>query len=127
MSDKRGWRGMLQPGLLLLIVGLMVGALDVGDSAAGQVKPTTLATGGVPWGQIATPIGKQETLSALVLRVRPDSREWGTRPTPWAWTTRSEVRFGRFAADPRRWPRLFANTTECTLSLDPITRRHWWQ
>ena len=32
-----------------------------------------------------------------------------------------------FMADPRRWPRLFANTTECTLSLNPITRRHWWQ
>ena len=32
-----------------------------------------------------------------------------------------------FRADPRRWPRLFANTTECTLSLDPITRRHWWR
>ena len=32
-----------------------------------------------------------------------------------------------FRADPRRWPRLFANTTECTLSFNPITRRHWWQ
>jgi hypothetical protein len=30
----------------------------------------------------------------------------------------------RFAADPRRWPRLFANTTESTLSFDPILRRH---
>jgi hypothetical protein len=30
-------------------------------------------------------------------------------------------------ADPRRWPRLFANTTECTLSFDPVLRRHWWQ
>ncbi len=32
-----------------------------------------------------------------------------------------------FAADPRRWPRLFANTTECTLSFDPVLRRHRWQ
>ena len=32
-----------------------------------------------------------------------------------------------FRADPRRWPRLFANTTECTLSFNPVTRRHWWQ
>lgn len=31
-----------------------------------------------------------------------------------------------FRADPRRWPRLFANTTECTLSFDPVLRRHWW-
>ena len=30
-------------------------------------------------------------------------------------------------ADPRRWPRLFANTTECTVSFDPVLRRHWWQ
>lgn len=29
-------------------------------------------------------------------------------------------------ADPRRWPRLFANTSECTLSFDPVLRRHWW-
>ncbi|MBY0493364.1 MAG: hypothetical protein K2Y23_04045 [Cyanobacteria bacterium] len=32
-----------------------------------------------------------------------------------------------FRADPRRWPRLFANTTECTLGFDPVLRRHWWQ
>jgi hypothetical protein len=32
-----------------------------------------------------------------------------------------------FAADPRRWPRLFTNTTECTLSFDPVLRRHRWQ
>ena len=32
-----------------------------------------------------------------------------------------------FAADPRRWPRLFANTTECTVSFDPVLRRHRWQ
>jgi hypothetical protein len=31
-----------------------------------------------------------------------------------------------FRADPRRWPRLFANTTECSLSFDPILRRHWF-
>ena len=30
-------------------------------------------------------------------------------------------------AQPDSWPRLFSNTTECTLSFDPITRRHWWQ
>lgn len=30
-------------------------------------------------------------------------------------------------ADPRRWPRLFANTTECTLSFNPLLRRHWWE
>ncbi len=30
------------------------------------------------------------------------------------------------AADPRRWPRLFPDTTTCTLSRDPITGRHWF-
>ena len=30
-------------------------------------------------------------------------------------------------ADPRRWPRLFANTTESTLSFDPVLRRYWFQ
>ena len=30
-------------------------------------------------------------------------------------------------ADPRQWPRVLANTTECTLSFDPVLRRHWWQ
>jgi hypothetical protein len=46
------------------------------------------------------------------------------------WTDSSSLFIGRrwpFRADPRRWPRLFANTTECTLSFNPVTRRHWWQ
>ena len=30
-------------------------------------------------------------------------------------------------ADPRRWPRLFANTTGCTHSFDPVLRRYRWQ
>lgn len=48
---------------------------------------------------------------------------------PPLWVDRNAVKFPRypFMADPRRWPRLFANTTECTLSLNPVTRRHWWQ
>ena len=49
------------------------------------------------------------------------------RPPPWI--DANAVRLPRypFMADPRRWPPLFANTTEGTLSLNPITRRHWWQ
>jgi hypothetical protein len=49
--------------------------------------------------------------------------------TPRLWLDVNAVRLPRypFMADPRMWPRLFANTTECTLSLNPITRRHWWQ
>jgi hypothetical protein len=59
----------------------------------------------------------------------PEIRQFmfSTAP-PWIDTDRSAW-LPRYPlmADPRRWPRLFANTTECTLSLNPITRRHWWQ
>jgi hypothetical protein len=50
-------------------------------------------------------------------------------PRPW-WAPANVSHTGRhwpLRADPRRWPRLFANTTECTLSFDPVLRRHWWQ
>ena len=55
-------------------------------------------------------------------RVRSDPRRamWVTAP----------VLPGRrwpLRADPRRWPRLFANTTEGTLSFDPVLRRYWFQ
>lgn len=49
------------------------------------------------------------------------------RPT---WTridTSSRGRRWPLRADPRQWPRVLANTTECTLSFDPVLRRHWWQ
>lgn len=48
---------------------------------------------------------------------------------PPLWVDQNAVKLPRypFMADPRRWPRLFANTTECTLSLNPVTRRHWRQ
>lgn len=39
----------------------------------------------------------------------------------WPWRLRRW-----FAAEPRHWA-LFADTTTCTLSLDPVLRRHWWQ
>jgi hypothetical protein len=48
-------------------------------------------------------------------------------PPPWVDANAVKLPRYPFMADPRRWPRLFANTTECTLSLNPVTRRHSWQ
>ena len=56
------------------------------------------------------------------------ARHGSSRAAPWIGPVgrRSGARWP-FRADGSRWPRVFANTTECTLSLDPMTRRHWWQ
>lgn len=43
----------------------------------------------------------------------------------WAIAPALPGRHSPFRDDPRRWPRLFANTTECTLGFDPVLRRHW--
>lgn len=51
--------------------------------------------------------------------VQRQSRAW-PRPEP------AVGRRWPFRADPARWPRLFANTTECSLSFDPVLRRHWF-
>lgn len=70
--------------------------------------------------------------SGAVLRIGPSvvtSAAHAFRALPPPWVDSRAVRLPRypFMADPRRWPRLFANTTLCTLSLNPITHRHWWQ
>ena len=55
-------------------------------------------------------------------------RSFSVSRPPWIDTERSSrLPHYPLMADPRRWPGLFANTTEGTLSLNPITRRHWWQ
>lgn len=58
----------------------------------------------------------------------PAPRRFVISTPPWV-DRKSSTKLPRypFAADPRRWPRLFANTTECALSFSPVTRRHWWQ
>lgn len=68
----------------------------------------------------------------VVLRIDPSVFASALRPAqtpPPRWIDNGAAKLPRypFMADPRRWPRLFANTTECTLSLNPVTRRHWWQ
>jgi hypothetical protein len=65
-------------------------------------------------------------LSRLDRYVGLSSRSLEPRP-PWVDSNAVKLPSYPFMADPRRWPRLFANTTECTLSLNPVTRRHWWQ
>lgn len=68
----------------------------------------------------------------VALRIDPSVVASALRPAqtpPPRWIDNGAAKLPRypFMADPRRWPRLFANTTECTLSLNPVTRRHWWQ
>lgn len=68
---------------------------------------------------------------ALWDRVNPPAparRPLDVASAPWV-DTESSSRLPRypFATDARRWPRLVANTTECTLSFNPVARRHWWQ
>ena len=48
------------------------------------------------------------------------------RRTSWLVAEPDWQRRWPFRANPRRWPGLFANTTECSLSFDPILRRHWF-
>ena len=83
---------------------------------------------------VASPAAAQGQAGASRLNLSVDVRfSTEVRVTPFKmpspWDDLRAVRLPRYPlmADPRRWPRLFANTTECTLSLNPITRRHWWQ
>lgn len=55
-------------------------------------------------------------------RVRSDARR-----ATWVTTQVLPGRRWPLRADPRRWLRLFANTTEGTLSFDAVPRRQWWQ
>ena len=85
---------------------------------------------------MASPAAAQGQAGASRLNLSVDVRfSTEVRVTPFKmpspWDDLRAVRLPRYPlmADPRRWPRLFANanTTEWTLSLNPITRRHWWQ
>ena len=80
------------------------------------------------------PAGAQDMRAAprVTLRIDPSvvasaARSVQAAPPPWGGIGVTRLPRYPFMADPRRWPRLFANTTECTLSLNPVTRRHWWQ
>lgn len=82
----------------------------------------------------AFPARAQDARAAprVALRLDPSvvaSAARSVQAPPPQWLDAGVTRLPRypFMADPRRWPRLFANTTECTLSLNPVTRRHWWQ
>lgn len=80
------------------------------------------------------PARAQEAAAAPRVALRIDPAVVASAPRPvqappprWLDTAGTKLPRYPFMADPRRWPRLFANTTECTLSLNPVTRRHWWQ
>ena len=101
---------------------LLLGASVLGAEAqqsASSIAPGRSWTSTGSW----TRLGHVEHALAL--------SEQQARKTPrLMWAPADVTHTGRhwpLRADPRRWPRLFANTTECTLSFDPVLRRHWWQ
>ena len=106
------------------------GAVAAAGAFSGPL-PTIPAAQAVVATQVSTDDVRSAGQTALK---QPDvSRQLASPAAPETaarWTDPSPLFIGRrwpFRADPRRWPRLFANTTECTLSFNPVTRRHWWQ
>jgi len=99
-----------------LLWGVTPAGAQTAASAALTVKAPTFATEWTRLGHVDHAIARSEL---------PIRQSW-----PPAWRA-SDVdhahRRWPLRADPRRWPRLFANTTECTSSFDPVLRRHWWQ
>jgi hypothetical protein len=90
---------------------------------AGSNPPPTLSIGqGTLLTPVAPPVPPPAVTPRSFFTLRKGAPPWvddAPHPPP--------HRNWPFAADPRRWPRLFANTTECTLSFDPVLRRHRWQ
>lgn len=139
-----GWYAMLGARVLTrhperIVAGTMaVVALVIlgigGASAATDSGPSSRQRPAQP-PRSSSPVLAEgvRAIRPAALRVDGDSRHpGGGRDWKAAirWTESTTISTGRrwsFRADPRRWPRLFANTTECTLSFNPITRRHWWQ
>ena len=118
-------RTLTVAALVILGIGGASAAMDSGPSSPGPpMQPagrSTVLTEGI------------RAIGQSALKQADDRRHLSARhdsKTAARWVGSRAVPTGRrwpFRADPRRWPRLFANTTECSLSLDPITRRHWWQ
>ena len=117
-------RALTVAALVVLGIGGASAATDSGPSFS--VAPVQAARGQVL--SEAVRATSQRTSKADDDKRRPAARD-GTKIAA-RWGASDAVWTGQrwpFRADPRRWPRLFANTTACTLSLDPITGRHWWQ
>jgi hypothetical protein len=92
-----------------------------GSPALGWRQPQAPSVERVEPGQRPLPFREIAREAATAVAAKSPvrrQRDAAARVVPRRWA---------FAAEPRQWPRLFANTTECTLSLSPITRRHWWQ
>lgn len=119
-------------GVLALTVGALT-VLGIGGVSAAASDPSAAAPPAQP--PMGSPVltDAVRAISQAALKLDDDRkhlvarhdfktaarRVWsGFIPTGQRWPLR---------ADPHRWPRLFANTTECTLNFDPITRRHWWR
>lgn len=116
----------------LAVVALVILGIG-GAGAAAESGPPSRERPAQPPRSIPVPAEGVQAIRPAVLSVDGDrghlgaGRDW--KPAiQWAGSTTAPTgRRWPFRADPRRWPRVFANTTECTLSFNPITRRHWWQ
>jgi hypothetical protein len=102
----------------ILAMWMLVGLGLVTAEARQSPTETPSASVGASW----TRLGHIDHALAL-----SDTQARNTLP-PWraAASARTHRRWP-VRANPRRWPRLFATTTECTVSFDPVLRRHWWQ
>ena len=104
-----------------LIAALLLLGISIPTAEAQQPPPETRFARSLAssW----TRLGHVDHALAL-----SDLQRRNTRPPVWRAAASDHThRRWPLRADPRRWPRLFANTTECTLSFDPVLRRHWWQ
>jgi len=98
----------------LLLSGSVMGV------QAQTINPSTRAT--------SAAVAPPAALGHIAHAVEMSEQRARNAPRP-LWST-APVLPGRrwpLRADPRRWPRLFANTTESTLSFDPVLRRYWFQ
>lgn len=98
------------------------GAADTaGDSGPSSLRVSPFQTGR----------SGQRLHAQLAIPLAPDPHgvrsRWRSSERWTATVLRDPTRNWPLRADPRRWPRLFANTTECTLNFDPIRRRHRWR
>lgn len=117
-----------------IFIDTIVGLAAFAAIASAQVPNRTDPTAPSPVQSVRLnlrlPAMKPPSLLTLKPASTVDPAAWtsSVRRTNSVWAA-SEPGYSRrwpLRADPRRWPRLFANTTECSLSFEPILRRHWF-
>lgn len=111
---------------LVAVLAPVAASAGLSDGAAAPPVSLMVQVAAAPASQPQRPMSPLRTSARNILaRENPaaDTVLWtpDIGPPMWPWRLRRW-----FAAEPRRWA-LFADTTTCTLSLDPVLRRHWWQ